>query len=88
MVRSYSVHELTQQMRTQSKLDLEQLEPMRALEVGMTVVVGEIDDGTAATRGIDTPEDVRRLEHWWREQEEEAARQRRDDKGARAWTVR
>ena len=42
--------------------ELEHLEQMRALENGMRIVVGEVDH---ASRGVDTHEDVRRLEELW-----------------------
>ena len=41
---------------------LEQLEQLRALEAGMCIAVGEV--GCAST-GIDTPEDLWRLERRW-----------------------
>ena len=43
---------------------VEQLEQMRALEAGMSILVGEVDH---ASRGIDTIEDVRELSRLWNE---------------------
>ena len=50
---------------------LEQLEQLRALEAGMRIVVGEVG---CATAGVDTPEDVERLERLWRTASDERRR--------------
>ena len=50
---------------------LEQLEQMRAIEAGMTILVGEVDHHS---RGVDTHEDLLRLEELWKGASEEARR--------------
>ena len=47
---------------------LEQLEQLRALGAGMRIAVGEVRFGSI---GVDTPEDVHRLDRLWREASDE-----------------
>ena len=50
---------------------LEQLEQLRALEAGMRILVGEVEH---ASFGVDTREDVLRIERMWREANAEERR--------------